>query len=86
MGGGRARLWPVLKGLKDTMTEHSFLFFLIFKYFKIYIYFLAALQGLRDLSSPTRDRTHAPCSGSAESKPMDGQGIPHNPFCLKNKI
>ena len=22
--------------------------------------------GLRDLSSPTRDRTHAPCSGSAE--------------------
>lgn len=27
MGGGRAQLWPVLKGLKDMMTAHSFLFF-----------------------------------------------------------
>ena len=28
--------------------------------------FLAAPGSLRDLSSPTRDRTQAPCSGSAE--------------------
>ena len=28
-------------------------------------FFRAAPCGMRDLSSPTRDRTHAPCSGSA---------------------
>ena len=28
----------------------------------------------RDLSSPTRNRTHAPCRGSSESKPLDRQG------------
>ena len=31
-----------------------------------FFYFLAAPHGMQDLSSPTRDRTHAPCSGSAE--------------------
>ena len=30
-------------------------------------FFLAMPLGLWDLSSPTRDRTRAPCSGSAES-------------------
>ena len=30
-------------------------------------YFLSALRGMWDLSSPTRDRTHAPCSGSLVS-------------------
>ena len=30
-------------------------------------FFLAAPCGLRDLSSPTRDQTHAPYSGSTES-------------------
>ena len=34
------------------------------------------LCGLQDLSSPTRDRTHAPCSGSTESYPLDHQGSP----------
>ena len=34
-----------------------------------------------DLSSPTRDRTHGPCSGSAESQPLDPQGSP-SPSCL----
>ena len=29
-----------------------------------------------DLRSPTRDRTHAPCIGSAESKPLDCQVSP----------
>ena len=30
-------------------------------------FFLAAPRGMQDPSSPTRDRTLAPCSGSAES-------------------
>ena len=29
--------------------------------------FLAMLRGMRDLSSRTRERTRAPCSGSTES-------------------
>ena len=37
-------------------------------------YFLAALCSMGDPSSPTRDRTHAPCIGSAESLPLDFQG------------
>ena len=31
----------------------------------VFIWFLATLRGARDLSSPTRDRTHTPCVGSA---------------------
>ena len=31
---------------------------------------------MRDLSSLTRDRTRAPCSGSVESQPLDLQGSP----------
>ena len=30
---------------------------------------------MRDLISPTRDRTPAPCSGLMESKPLDLQGV-----------
>ena len=30
-------------------------------------FFLAVLPGLQDLSSPTRNQTHVPCSGIAES-------------------
>ena len=33
----------------------------------ILFYFLAALCSMWDLSSLTRDQTHAPCSGSTES-------------------
>ena len=29
--------------------------------------FFGHTHGMRDLNSPTRDRTRAPCSGSAES-------------------
>ena len=36
---------------------------------------LAAPRSMQDLSSPTRDGTCAPCSGSSESKPLDRQGI-----------
>ena len=38
--------------------------------------FLAALHGMWDLSSLTRDRTCAPCIGSAESQLLDHQGSP----------
>ena len=31
------------------------------------IYFLVAPGGMWDLRSPTRDRTHATCSGTSES-------------------
>ena len=48
-------------------------------FFLIFI-FLAALQGLWDLSSPTRDGTQAPCSGSSESQPLDRQGSPWTTF------
>ena len=33
-----------------------------------------------DLSSPTRDQTLIPCSGSTESKPLDHQGSFHASF------
>ena len=38
--------------------------------------FLTLLRGMQDLSSLTRDQTHAPCSGSVESQPLDHQGNP----------
>ena len=37
---------------------------------------LAAPCGMRDPSSPSRDRTHAPCIWSADSQPLDCQGSP----------
>ena len=37
---------------------------------------------MRDLSSPTRDGTRAPCSGSTESQPLDCQGSPHMYFLI----
>ena len=41
---------------------------LIFKIYPLFIYlFLAALRGLRDLSSPSRDWTHALSIESVES-------------------
>ena len=42
-------------------------------------FLFAALQGMQDLSSLTRDQTCAPCSGSVESQPLNHQG---NPFFL----
>ena len=56
----------VLKGGSDLFYFYLliYLFLIILFYF---IAFLAAWHGMRDLSSPTRDRTHAPCIGSTES-------------------
>ena len=40
--------------------------------------FLAKPRGLWDLSSPTRDQTYTPCSGTIQSNPLDHQGSPRN--------
>ena len=40
------------------------------------LFFLVTLNGLQDLSSSTRDGTHAPCSRCVESQPLDRQGTP----------
>ena len=46
----------------EEMTASSF------KSFNFLPFFLYAVpRGLQDLSSPTKDRTHVPCSASAES-------------------
>ena len=42
------------------------------------MYFLAALCGMWDPSSLTRDQTLAPCIGSTESQSLDRQGSPQN--------
>ena len=42
-------------------------------------FFLVALRGMQDLSSPTRDWTHAPCSGSAESCHWTTREVPRVP-------
>ena len=45
-------------------------------------FFSAALHGVWDLSSPTRDQTRIPCIGSAESQPLDHQGSPDARFYI----
>ena len=65
--------------LPHTKLMHLFtsvLFFLIFIYL-FFNLFLATLHGLWDLSSPTRDWTHALGSESTESWPLAHHGIPH---------
>ena len=41
------------------------------------LFFLAVTCGTWDLGSPSKGRTCAPCSGSAESQPLDHQGNPY---------
>ena len=43
---------------------------------QIFFFFLAVMQNLWDLSSLTRNRTRAPCSGSMEWK--NSQGVPQS--------
>ena len=45
-----------------------------------FFFFLAAPHCLWDFSSPTRDRTQALSGESAESQPLDRQGIPEANF------
>ena len=45
-----------------------------------FFFFLTAPCGMRDLISPTRAQTPAPCSGISESEPLDCQGTPLDDF------
>ena len=56
-----------------TLKEHLGAISLSLFYF---LYFLAFPLGMWDLSSSTRDKTHAPCSRSVASWPLDRQGNP----------
>ena len=47
--------------------------------FWVFFFFLAVPHGMWHLSSPTSDRTHTPCTGSAESSPLDRQGSSQPP-------
>ena len=52
-----------------------------------YIYiFLASLYNMWDLSSPTRDQTCTPCSGSTESLPLDCQRSLLTYFKMHNTV
>ena len=51
----------------------------LYCYFLSFCWFVCFGGGrfiMQDLSSQTRERTHAPCSGSAESEPLAHQGGP----------
>lgn len=47
-------------------------------------FFLATLSGMWHLTSPTRDQTHAPCSGSTDSQPRNYQERPCSTSALFN--
>ena len=50
-----------------------------------FFFFLAALCSMRDLSSPTRDQTCAPCSGSTESNHWTARDVPYvNSFSISS--
>ena len=53
--------------------------FILFIY--LFIYLLAALRGMWDLSSPTRDRTCAPCITIG----LPGKSLMETPFKSKGK-
>ena len=57
---------PLLGALKGPWS-HQGSSRTIFFFFLMYLFFLAVPRGMQDLSSPARDGTHTPCSGSAES-------------------
>ena len=52
-----------------------FVLFLVLVLF-MFVLCLAVPHSMWDHSPPTRDQTHAPCSRSMESKPLDHQRIP----------
>ena len=55
-----------------------FFFFLIWKYFCLFLNFLATLYSTWDLSYPTRGWIHTPCIGSAESYHWTAGEVPHH--------
>ena len=48
---------------------------------EFYCWFLALPRDMQDLSAPARAGTRAPCSGSAESQPLDCRKVPSSHFC-----
>ena len=56
-------------------VEFYFILFYLILYFSFHFIFWP--HGRQDLTSPTRDGTCAPCSGSTKSQPLDCQGIPY---------
>ena len=72
---------------RTLSSSHVFVcfFFLTIRHWILFYFIWPCQHSMWDLSSPTRDRTRAPCSGSAESWPLDHQGSPHVLFwCQKN--
>ena len=50
--------------------------FVLFSVVFFFFYFLATSQGMWDLSSQTRDRTHVPSIAITKCQPLDHQGSP----------
>ena len=72
--------------MKETRTSRTaprlgFLFDCLFV-----CLFLSVPCSMRDLTSPTRDRTSGPCSGSAASQPLDRQGSPNSKVFLSEHL
>ena len=64
-------------GIKEcTQAMKPYTHILFLNIFCLFVCF-ATLCGMQDLSSPTRDWTCVPCSGSVESQPLNNQRSPH---------
>ena len=66
------------KGSPFLQQRDTIFLYLVFSFF--FFPFLATPRGMWDLSSPIRDGTCVPCSGSTESQPLDRQGSPIFPY------
>ena len=68
--------------IRGFLCPTSFIQHHVFKIIHIvqFIFFLATLCGMRDLSSPTRDRSHAPLGGWKQGVLLDCQGSPCHAF------
>lgn len=60
----------------DTLVDDCFLRGVLTVGEVSFFFFLAVQCGLWDFSSLTRNQTHAFCSGSVDSEPLDLQGSP----------
>ena len=70
-------MWVVGRDLYSTWPSPQE-FFILFPFKK----YFGLPSGMWDLSSPTRDGTHNPCSGSWACQPPDLQGSPSFCFCF----
>ena len=59
--------YPCYKRLKTEYFHWTELTIIESETFNLIFLFSAASLSMRDLSSPTKDRTRAPCSGSVQS-------------------